>query len=220
MKVTFRAILLVSVLALPRVALAQTTQSAAISDYEGHFVRGLIERQNEAIEFSKLALSRSSNPAVRALAQEIITEETEGQTSLRLVGNKYDAVTPRRPGGGGPPGGGPGGPPGGPGGRPPGGGGGGPGGGVLEKLQGASAAEFDNLYLLDVVLLLEEYERSIDLEIATPTSNPDLVAWGKDHLEIFRKQARAAQRAVRGEGPSVDNPLERERGTADLPKTS
>jgi len=213
MSVGFRAILVASALAMPCPGFAQTTQSAAVSDYEGHFVRGLIERQGEAITFSNLALMRSSNPAVRALAQEIIAEETAGQASLRAVGNEYGAVSPRRVGG--PP---PGGAPGGPGGSPPGGGGGGPGGGVLEKLQAASPAEFDNLYLLDVVLLLEEYERSIDLEIATPTSNPDLVAWAKDHQEIFRKQARAAQRAVRGEGPNVDNPLERERGTADLPK--
>jgi len=212
MAFTFRAMLVASVLAMPAVAAGQTAglQSTAISDYEGHFVRGLIERQNEAIAFSKLALTRSSNPAVIALAQEIIAEETEGESSLRVVGNKYNAVNPRRPGGGGRP----------PGGPPPGGGParGGPGGGVLEKLQAAPAAEFDNLYLLDVVLLLEEYERSVDLEIETATSAPDLVAWAKDHREVFRKQARAAQRAVRGEGSGVDNPLERERGTADLPK--
>ena len=215
MAIPVRAMLVATVLAMPAAAYAQGAQSNLVSDYEGHFVRGLLERQGEAIAFSNLALSRSSDPIVRALAQEIISDDTEGQASLRVVGNKYNAVTPRRPGGGGPPGGGAGGPPGG---RPE-TGRGGPGGGVLEKLQSASAAEFDNLYLLDTVLLLEEFERSIDLEIETPASNPDLVAWARDHREIFRKQARTAQKAVRGDGPNVDNPLERERGTASLPAT-
>jgi len=56
--------------------------------------------------------------------------------------------------------------------------------------------------------------RTLDLEIETASSSPKLVDWSKAHREAFRRQARHLQKLLRGEDDSIDNPLERERGTA------
>jgi hypothetical protein len=73
-----------------------------------------------------------------------------------------------------------------------------PGGSFDDALKSASALEIES--------------------VGTAKTNPEIVAWSKAHVEIYRGIARVVQKAVRGEGDSADNPLERERGAADAPK--
>lgn len=204
--------------------------SAVMTDYETHFVRGLAQRQSAQMELDNLALQKGSTELVKGFAQSDIEVHTEGRDSIIATGKQLDAWGPNgaeppgpgamRPGG--PP---PGAPP--PGGGPPGAGppGAGPPGANIkdlftDALKSSSGADFDRLYLLVSILQHEEMLRAIDMEIETPSANAQLVTWSKAHQEAFRRQARHLQKLLRGEGDGVDNPLEREIGTATPPPRS
>lgn len=95
-----------------------------------------------------------------------------------------------------------------------------PGGSFEDALKKASGVEFDRLYLLLTILQNEEMQRAIAMQIESvatkPKTNAELTQWSKDHVETYRSLARVVQKAVRGEGESADNPLNRERGAVDI----
>lgn len=97
-----------------------------------------------------------------------------------------------------------------------------PGGSFEDALKNASGVEFDRLYLLFTILQNEEMQRAIAMQIESvatkPKTNAELTKWSKDHVETYRSLARSVQKAIRGEGESADNPLNRERGAVDLEK--
>lgn len=180
---------------------------APASDYEGHLVRGLRERMNAQIALDKLAIARGVSPDVARFAQDDIALLNQSHVEITAIGDRYDLTAPKRRGP--PPGPGVGGPP--------------PRGSVnsqslqadLEKLEGAL---FERTYLLLSALHYEEYQRAIALEVESPQANAELKAWSQGRVEPFRAQARRLQKLVLGEGAGVDNPLNRERGAADLPR--
>ncbi len=95
-----------------------------------------------------------------------------------------------------------------------------PGGSFEDALKKASGVEFDRLYLLFTILQNEEMQRAVAMQIESvatkPKTNAELTQWSKDHVETYRSLARSVQKAIRGEGESADNPLNRERGAVDI----
>lgn len=218
-------------------AFAQQQNNPNLNDYETHLIRGLAQRQSAAVEYDRMAVEKSSEGLTKAVAELALQIHTAGHENIEELGRNLGAwgevgrgpMDPRgRPPGpglggatGGAPGG-PGGPPDGPTGpgRPPGGFNTPPGGHFNEALADASGGEFDRLYLLLTILQNEEMQRAIALHIESAENtdvNPELLAWTTSHVEVYRSLARKVQKAARGEGDEVDNPLNREGGAVGPP---
>lgn len=189
--------------------------NSLVSETEVHVVRGLLERANTSAGFARIALTRSTSPAVKQAAQDYIDGIGKVSADLRSAGTalKIEGISGGPPPGGAPPGGGPGG-----GGSPPGGGGpGGPGGGMARSGPGVYAArftdelnsvptdKFDELFELRTLEYLEDMQRTL-LSESVSGETPALRDWVKANAQAYIAQGRAFARLAFGESGGPGGP--------------
>lgn len=183
-----------------------------LQETELHYVRNDLERLNTSTGFAEIALQRSTNPLVKAFAQQVINNHTALIASLNAAMAPYEAqIHPNRnpagataaPAAGGMA----------PGGAAP---VGGMAAGATEatgpavfakaikaELNGLSGAALDQMFLLRVIQYHEDVQRRTSVEMRLKDANPDILKWIDANLTRIEADSAIAQRIVLGQMTDV-----------------
>lgn len=201
------ALMLSATLSLPMSALA----AGKLQETELHYVRNDLERLNTCSGFAEIALQRSTNPLVKAFAQQVINNHTALIASLNAAMAPYDAeIHPNKSAAGAPP-------------ATPANGmaasgaAGGMAAGATEatgpavfakaikaELGSLSGDALDKMFLLRVIQYHEDVQRRTSVELRLKDANADILAWIGANLTKIEADTAIAQRIVLGQMTTLE----------------
>ncbi|MFT3752521.1 MAG: DUF4142 domain-containing protein [Paludibacter sp.] len=195
-------------ISLPATGLA----AGKLQETELHYVRNDLERLNTCSGFAEIALQRSTNPLVKAFAQQVINNHTALIASLNAAMAPYeDEIHPNRNRTGG---------------NTPSASNGMATGApvaagmgatatteatgpavfakaIKAELSGLSGEALDKMFLLRVIQYHEDVQRRSSVELRLPGANADILKWIDANLPRIEADSAIAQRIVLGQMTDV-----------------